>query len=269
MNCRILKNKKCIITQEYKNNHQGLDIVGEDNKLDFIIAHSDGKVTFVQDGYDNIKGSIGNSSYGNCVKIDHLNGYYTLYAHMKVGLFVNNGQTVSKGQVIGYMSDSGNAYGAHLHFEVWKNNNRIDPTEYLNQEFNCYDEIKKYKYKIGDVVQINGVYVSSVSNNKLIPKITKGKITNIIENVNNPYLLENGNIGWVNDSCIIEVNSKYLSNYGYKGNSIVDALNQIEVDSSYNYRSKLAILNNIDNYVGSAEQNTYLLKLLKTGMLKS
>ena len=62
---------------------------------------------------------------------------------------------------------------------------------------------------------------------------------------------------------------KYLSNKSYKGNSIVDALNQIGVDSSYSYRSKLAKANDITNYRGTAEQNTRMLQMLKSGTLKS
>ena len=59
----------------------------------------------------------------------------------------------------------------------------------------------------------------------------------------------------------------YLSNTNYKGTSIVDALNQIKVDSSYNYRSKLAKANGITNYGGTSSQNTQLLNLLKKGKL--
>lgn len=58
------------------------------------------------------------------------------------------------------------------------------------------------KYKVGDTVEINGVYVSSVSTNKLKPLVTKGTITKIV-NARNPYLLNNGAIGWVNDDCIV------------------------------------------------------------------
>ena len=58
------------------------------------------------------------------------------------------------------------------------------------------------KYKEGDTVEINGVYVSSVSTNKLKPLVTKGTITKIV-NARNPYLLNNGAIGWVNDDCIV------------------------------------------------------------------
>lgn len=59
------------------------------------------------------------------------------------------------------------------------------------------------KYKVGDVVSINAVYSSSDSAYELNPYVKQGKITKIIANARNPYLLENGNIGWVNDSCIV------------------------------------------------------------------
>jgi len=125
------------------------------------------------------------------------------------------------------------------------------------------------KYKEGDVVNITGVYVSSTSNNKLRPAITKGTITKIISGARNPYLLDNGKIGWVNDECIVSNNVKYLSNKNYRGTSIVDALNQIKVDSSYNYRAKLAKNNGINNYTGTASQNTKMLEMLKKGTLKA
>jgi len=59
------------------------------------------------------------------------------------------------------------------------------------------------EYHIGDVVNINGVYISSVSTEKLVPAITTGTITNIVYGARNPYLLDDGNIGWVNDECIV------------------------------------------------------------------
>ena len=70
-------------------------------------------------------------------------------------------------------------------------------------------------YNVGDLVTINGVYVSSTSTNKLVPAITKGRITRVLSGTRNPYLLENGNIGWVNDGCIIgkeSVNTKTVVN---------------------------------------------------------
>ena len=134
MKCRILEKGNCEITQEYNENHHANDIVGGGYTLDNVIAHTEGKVIILQDGYDNMLGSTGNASYGNFVKIEHKNGYATLYAHMQKGLSVRNGDYVKKGQVLGYMGNSGNANGAHLHFEVWKDGIRINPSEYLDKD---------------------------------------------------------------------------------------------------------------------------------------
>lgn len=63
------------------------------------------------------------------------------------------------------------------------------------------------------------------------------------------------------------VSTEYLSNTSYKGSSIVDALNEIGVDSSYANRKQLAQKNGIANYTGTAAQNTELLNKLKKGIL--
>ena len=100
MECRILKNKQCIITQNYSNNHKSIDIVGNNYTLDYIISHSDGIIVEIQDGISNIKGSIGLIAYGNYVKISHANGYYTLYAHLQNNLPVRLNQTIKKGEKV-------------------------------------------------------------------------------------------------------------------------------------------------------------------------
>ncbi len=266
MQTRVLESGNCDIIQGYSSSHQAVDLVKSGSQLDYVTCHTAGKVILYQDGYDNLKGSIGNISYGNFVKIDHGNGYQTLYAHLKKNLDVKNGQYVEKGQRLGYMGESGNAYGAHLHFEVWKDGVRINPTEYLDKDFFSNYNLK---YKIGDKVTINGVFISSTSDKKLIPLVRSGTITKIVENARNPYLLENGNIGWVNDDTIVLNNISYLKNSTYNGTSIVDALNQIKIDSSFNYRSKLAQINGIVNYTGTSEQNSKMLAMLKNGTLKS
>lgn len=267
MKTRVLESGVCTITQNYSSSHQALDLVKEGYELDYITAHSDGKVIFYQDGFDNLKGSVGNMGFGNFVRIDHGNGFITMYAHMRKNLLVKNGQIVKKGQRLGYMEDSGNAYGAHLHFEITKNGTRINPYEYLDKDL--FVEENNLTYNIGDVVTINGVYKSSDSDIKLTPLIKTGTITRIVNNARNPYLLNNGNIGWVNNDVIISNEIKYLSNKNYTGTSIVDALNQIKVDSSFNYRARLAEANGISNYMGTREQNTKMLELLKNGLLKS
>ncbi len=58
-----------------------------------------------------------NGGYGNCVMINHGNGYTTVYGHMS-RIAVSYGQTVSMGQVIGYVGSTGNSTGPHLHFEI-------------------------------------------------------------------------------------------------------------------------------------------------------
>lgn len=60
---------------------------------------------------------------------------------------------------------------------------------------------------IGENVNINGVYATSMSTNRLNPAVKTGTITKIVNGANNPYLLNNGNIGWVNNSCIVGGNS--------------------------------------------------------------
>lgn len=71
-----------------------------------------------------------NGGYGNYVIIDHGGGIQTLYAHMSV-CSVSVGQSVSAGQVIGYVGTTGRVTGAHLHFEVWANGARQDPQSYF------------------------------------------------------------------------------------------------------------------------------------------
>lgn len=69
-------------------------------------------------------------SYGQYILIDHGNGLSTLYAHNS-SLVVSVGDKVSKGQIIAYSGESGNATGPHVHFEVRLNGTRVNPMSYL------------------------------------------------------------------------------------------------------------------------------------------
>ena len=66
--------------------------------------------------------------------------------------------------------------------------------------------------KVGDVVTINGVYTSSSSDKKLNPAVKTGTITKILTGAKNPYLLNDGNIGWINESCIVGSSKVTVSN---------------------------------------------------------
>ena len=64
--------------------------------------------------------------YGNYVKINHGFGYETLYAHMSKYI-VKKGQKVKRGEVIGYVGNTGISTAPHLHYEVRKDNKKINP----------------------------------------------------------------------------------------------------------------------------------------------
>lgn len=141
---RVLKNKENLITQKYKPQvHEAIDLVGTNNSLDYITAHSDGIIVDIRKNY-RTNDAIGRS-YGNFVKIQHNNGlYYTLYAHLKYeSICVEKGDKVREGTIIGYMGDTGHAKGAHLHFEIRNNfDKKIDPTNFLDS--NLLEDTKVY-----------------------------------------------------------------------------------------------------------------------------
>ena len=101
------------IFQEWRY-HSGMDIGAGYGAA--IVASDGGKISFCGE----------NGGYGNCIMIDHGNGYVTLYGHMS-SFAVNYGDTVSKGQTIGYVGATGWATGPHLHFEIRYNGACLDP----------------------------------------------------------------------------------------------------------------------------------------------
>ena len=98
------------------NFHKGVDITGTAKKD--IYAIQSGKVIEAQKGY--------NGGFGNVVKIDHGNGYVSIYAHLSK-ILTKKGATVEKGQLIGMMGNTGLSYGTHLHLGVQKNGEYINP----------------------------------------------------------------------------------------------------------------------------------------------
>ena len=74
---------------------------------------------------------VTNYGYGHYIIIVHGNGWTSLYGHM-YGFNVGDGQTVGRGQVIGWEGSTGNSTGCHLHFEVRLNGNPQNPLQYLS-----------------------------------------------------------------------------------------------------------------------------------------
>lgn len=113
--------------------HKGMDISNGHSLGTPIVASAGGKVILAQkwDGHT----KTGMQSYGNCIMIDHGKGedgktYVTLYAHCN-SINVSVGQTVKQGQQIGKIGNTGNSFGAHLHFEMRVNNDRVNPANYV------------------------------------------------------------------------------------------------------------------------------------------
>ena len=101
---------------DYWSGHLGIDIAAGMGAP--VSAADSGVVTMATGGY--------NYGYGNVIQIDHGNGYSTIYAHLSA-IFVSVCQSVSAGQQIGTAGATGNAQGAHLHFEVRQNGGFINP----------------------------------------------------------------------------------------------------------------------------------------------
>lgn len=102
-----------------KRNHAGIDFAAASG--DEIAALADGTVTYA--GLEN--------DYGLCVHIDHGNGLETLYAHCSQ-IYAEAGDSVRQGDIVAEAGFSGNATGAHLHFELRRDGTPSDPTPYLN-----------------------------------------------------------------------------------------------------------------------------------------
>jgi murein DD-endopeptidase MepM/ murein hydrolase activator NlpD len=101
---------------DYWSGHLGIDIAAGEGAP--VYAADSGVVTMAQGGY--------NYGYGNVIQIDHGNGYSTVYAHLSA-IGVSLCESVGAGQWIGSAGNTGNAEGAHLHFEVRQGGGFINP----------------------------------------------------------------------------------------------------------------------------------------------
>lgn len=130
----------------------------------------------------------------------------------------------------------------------------------------------KPTYNGNSIVEaLNSIGVdSSFANRKKIAELNS--ISNyrgsVSQNITLLNLFKSGKLIYTVSSGIVEtpIKTNYLK-CTYKGSSLVDALKSIKVDNSFSYRKKLAQANGITGYVGTANQNTKLLNLLKAGKL--
>ncbi|MCL6456454.1 MAG: peptidoglycan DD-metalloendopeptidase family protein [Gorillibacterium sp.] len=104
----------------YKKLHKGMDIAAPRGTN--ILAAESGTVLIAS----------WVSGYGNCVVIDHGDGMWTWYGHiMEGGIYVSEGDSVKRGQVIAGVGSTGDSTGNHLHFEVRINEQPVNPMPYV------------------------------------------------------------------------------------------------------------------------------------------
>lgn len=122
--------------------HEGIDFAAPIGTE--VYASGDGVV---------VRNTRSNYGYGNIIKIDHGYGYETVYAHLSKS-YIKKGQKVKRGQLIGAVGSTGLSTGPHLHYEVRKNQKRVNPIYYFFNDMNVedYDEIIKLaSYSVANV----------------------------------------------------------------------------------------------------------------------
>jgi len=103
--------------------HAGIDLI--DSYRSPIVATAEGKVVYVDSD---------NEIYGKVIDLQHKYEFSTRYAHLDE-ILVQHGETVKRGQVIGYMGSSGKSLGIHLHYEIRTNGVAIDPLTFLSMDY--------------------------------------------------------------------------------------------------------------------------------------
>ena len=110
-------------TGNYDNYHRGIDIIGANGTLGKPIRAAKSGTIYSRNA------SIADNTYvagsmGNYVAINHGDGTYSVYMHMRPNGVASTG-TVRQGDIIGYIGNTGDSYGAHLHFQIYTNPNNM------------------------------------------------------------------------------------------------------------------------------------------------
>lgn len=99
--------------------HKGIDFAADRGTP--VYAAGDGVI---------LKTNKNLGGYGNEIVINHDFGYQTRYAHLQKFL-IKRGQKIKRGQLIGYVGNTGSSTGPHLHYEVLKNGKHVNPVHYF------------------------------------------------------------------------------------------------------------------------------------------
>ena len=110
---------------------KGIDLknIPPHNGID-IAAKSNSKVKAAQEGMVIFSNPL--NDYGNTIILAHPNNYYSVYSHLEKCILKER-EYVLANQTIGYVGQTGNSDGPHLHFEIWKNHHIIDPQQLIKE----------------------------------------------------------------------------------------------------------------------------------------
>ncbi len=288
--------EKAVLMMDYLNvsqkannsfSHKGckaIDLSGKDSGIDSLKAPFTGVVKKI---YTKDANQVWLESTDKVLYADGTIDYMTIstwhdndVSNLKVGDIIKQGEvyynegkkgyatgnhihlTVGKGKFTGtgWYKNSDGVWCINNQYDVFKALFLIDTTKIINS--GGYTWIKTSNlYETND---INITY--TVKKGDTLSKIAK-KYNTTVKEIADLNKIKNVNLIVVGEKLLIPSKLKYFKKYTGNSTSIVDALNSIKENSSYNYRSKIASVNGIVNYSGNKAQNTLLLKLLKDGIL--
>lgn len=247
------------------------------------------------------KDKVTNAIIGFCTEMENRKYYVGVYASDISGFKEKIDYNKIKDRYTLWVARYGSKPQYVTNYEVWQysengvvdgiNDNQVDldecyvdfPTIIKEKGFNGYSVEPQptpqptpqpqpvLKYKVGDRVKVSSYYASSTApESQAIIRNMTGTITKVLNNgCHNPYLLDDGNIGWCNDGDIrgYANENEYYPACKQNETSLVDGLKSIGIDSSFANRKNIASKNGIKDYEGTATQNNQLLVKLKAGRL--
>lgn len=282
---KVLKRGYHRMTLDYGNTysngsfHKGCDFTGNtsvDDGYDYVVAIADGTVISCQNTISGVIKDTGTAGMGNYVYIEHDNGFRSRYQHMKKGsVTVKKGDKVKAGQVIGYIGNTGNSSGRHLHFDI-STTGKVAGGTYVASQNRTYFDPKPY---------LNGTKTLSKNTVTATAKKSVSEIAKDIINGVGEWKNCNGaarktkleSMGYNYAEVQAEINkqlrtsSKYFPKYEGKSTQIDVVLKDIGVPTNYygnwSKRKPIAKANGISVYIGSSSQNLKLVNLAKQGKL--
>ena len=231
------------------------------------------KIFSIEDGYVS-RIEVNNYGYGKVIYIDHLNGFTSVYAHLKnfspeldeyvkselykskrnsIKKFPKTNQLrINKGEVIGYSGNTGRSFGPHLHFEIrdTKSQDAINPLMF------------NYSYKDDERPIIRGLYIINENNSLVRNSPIRKKVKKINDSTYTVDDFEyNGKIGIGLDIYDIQYKNLYNQNGVYKV--------ELFIDSTLKYSYKMDKIKFSENhykkimydYLSLAQKNKKVLKI--------